>query len=67
MAQTSPDTQTTASGSDVTKAYIRELQHENERLRELVATYDRERRRLTDELSSTRRRLEEALGGEEAP
>ncbi len=54
-------------GSDVTKAYIRALQHENERLRELVATYDRERQRLTDELSNARRRLERVLAGEEAP
>ncbi len=55
------------TGSDVTKAYIRELQHENERLRELVATYDRERQRLTDELSDTRRRLERVLAGAGAP
>lgn len=50
-------------GHDATRAYIRELQLENQRLRELLAETERERRRIAVELGQVLSELEQAVRG----
>jgi hypothetical protein len=50
-------------GQDAARAYIRELQLENERLRELVAATERERQRIALELGQVLAELEQVVKG----
>jgi len=48
---------------DATRAYIRELQLENQRLRDLLAETERERQRISVELGQVLSELDEATRG----
>ncbi len=50
-----------AQGQDAARAYIRELQAENQRLREQLAETERERRRIAAELGQVLAELELAV------
>ncbi len=49
------------SGPDAARAYSRELQLENQRLRELLAETERERQRIAVELGHVLAELEQAV------